>query len=775
MSSKSLTILVVDDQPGSRYTITRMLQKARYDVKEATTGTDALRQAAEKPDLVILDIGLPDLSGYEVCQKIKADPLTSSIPVLHLSASFSETENRVRGPEGGADGYLTYPVEPLELLANVQSLLHMRAAERRTREQWELLRVTLSSIGDGVIATDPLGRVTFINPVAQALTGWPEEEAVGKPLDDVFRVVNASTGEPAENPAGRVIREGVTVGLADHTILVARDGTRRPIDDTAAPIRDAEKAFLGVVLVFRDVTERRLAEKAQRESEGRFRAVFDNTPTSIYVLDTESRFVLVNQRFQTVFHVSSEEIAGKPLEEVFPEPIAAAHRENNRKVLAARTPLEFEEFVPHGEEIHVYLSVKVPFLDALGTPYAICGVSMDITERKRLAEVLRQRAEELGEESRHKDEFLAMLAHELRNPLSPIRNAVQIIRLAGSQRPAVEQAGEMIDRQVQHMTRLVDDLLDVSRVSRGKVQLRKEQVSLATVIIRAIENARPLIDVRKHELILTVHSRPIQLEGDLTRLVQILGNLLTNAAKYTDTGGRIWLTAGRENDRAVLRVRDSGTGIRPDLLPRIFDLFVQSERGPDRAEGGLGIGLTLVRSLVEMHGGTVTAASQGPGRGSEFVVHLPALPEAETLAVPTGEPCGGERHIPPAPHRRVLIADDNVDSAVSLAMLLQLQRHEVNVAHDGPEAIEAVERHRPEIVFIDIGLPGMDGHEVARRLRGQHARETLLLVAMTGYGQEEDRRQSREAGFDAHLVKPVDLSKLQSFLASAGFPSVPWS
>jgi signal transduction histidine kinase len=502
VSSRPPLILLVDDQPGSRYTIRKILQKAQYEVKEAATGADALRLAAERPDLVILDVGLPDLSGYEVCQKIKAEPATASIPVLHLSASFAEVENRVRGLEGGADGYLTYPVEPPELLANVQALLRVREAERA-----------------------------------------------------------------------------------------------------------------------------------------------------------------------------------------------------------------------------------------------------------------------LQDEGRRKDEFLAMLAHELRNPLAPIRNAIQIIRLAGSQNPAVVQAGEMVERQVQHMTRLVDDLLDVSRVSRGKIELRKEKVALATIIARATENTRPAIDAGNHELILNLPPRPIHLEGDPTRLVQILGNLLTNAAKYTDSGGRIWLTAEREGDQAILRVRDTGIGIRADLLPHVFDLFVQSDRALDRAAGGLGIGLTLVRSLVEMHGGTVVATSEGQGRGSEFIVHLPILPETEAIA--GAEELGGsERRIPPVSRRRILIVDDNVDSAVSLAMLLQLQRHEVNVAHDGRAAIEAVRRHQPEIVFLDIGLPALDGYEVARRLRQEHGQDCPVLVALTGYGQVDDRRRSDQAGFNAHMVKPIDLDALQLFLAN---------
>jgi PAS domain S-box-containing protein len=757
MTAKPVTILVVDDTPGARYALTKILQRAQYVVKEAGSGRETLRLAAEKPDLIILDIGLPDMSGYEVCQKIKADPATASIPVLHLSASFVESENRVRGLEGGADGYLTYPLEPPELLANVQALLRVREAERLVREQRELLQVTLNSIGDAVIATDGQGRVTFLNPVAQSLTGWGPEEAAGRPLGEVFRIVSEETGRPAEDPVAKVIRQGAAVGLANHTLLIARDGTKRPIDDTAAPIRTQEGGFLGVVLVFRDVTGRRAAEEALRASELRHRRLFNGDLIGILAALPDGRITEANDAFLRMVGYDRDDLAAGRLnwQAMTPPEALAAELETAARMARETGQARYEkEFIrKDGSRVPVVLGGA--FVEGAGGE-AVCFV-LDITERKRAEDALREAA-------RRKDEFLAMLSHELRNPLAPIRNAGHILRLAGDQNPAVGQAGEMVERQVQHMTRLVDDLLDVSRVSRGKIQLREEKVDLATVIARAIESVQPLIDARGHELILTLPTRPVRLGGDVTRLVQIVANLLNNAAKYTDPGGRIWLTAGRDGGAVEVRVKDTGIGIAPEALPHVFDLFTQADRALDRSQGGLGIGLTLVKSLVDMHGGSVRAHSEGPGRGSEFVVRLPALPEERAEGRAGGEE-PTTRRITPSSRRRVLIVDDNVDSAASLAMLLQLQRHEVNVAHDGREAVEAVRRHQPEIVFLDIGLPGMSGLEVARALRQEHGREKLVLVAMTGYGHEEDRRQSQEAGFDAHMVKPVDLSALESFLA----------
>lgn len=392
---------------------------------------------------------------------------------------------------------------------------------------------------------------------------------------------------------------------------------------------------------------------------------------------------------------------------------------------------------------------------------ALADIIGTAAERKHLDAELRLRVGELAEADRRKDEFLAMLAHELRNPLAPVRNAVQILQATYTHDPVVTRLAEMLNRQVGHMVHMVDDLLDVSRFTRGKVELRKESLVLADAVARAVETARPLIDARRHTIEVSVSAEPIHLDADPTRLTQILGNLLNNAAKYTEDGGRIWLTANREDGEAVVRVRDTGIGLTPEMLLRAFDLFRQESRTLDRTQGGLGIGLTLVRSLVELHGGTVRAFSDGPGLGSEFVVRLPTLPNdtkgtnEHNVPRPTVEPA-----------RRILLVDDNVDSAESLAEVLALTGHKVWTAHDGPTALREVRAHLPEIILLDIGLPRMDGYEVARRIRQLPNSGNTTLIAMTGYGQEEDRRKSQEAGFDYHLVKPVDLNEVRQLLGS---------
>ncbi|HEX8200300.1 MAG TPA: ATP-binding protein, partial [Isosphaeraceae bacterium] len=374
---------------------------------------------------------------------------------------------------------------------------------------------------------------------------------------------------------------------------------------------------------------------------------------------------------------------------------------------------------------------------------------------------------DLREADRRKDEFLATLAHELRNPLAAILNSAHAPRPgsaddAGADADA-DEARDVVVRQVRHMMRLVDDLLDASRIRRGDIELRLEPVELTDVVARAVEATRPLIEARGHALAVTLPPEPLWLEADPVRLVQVLANLLTNAAKYTDPGGRIALEATDEaGGSLVLRVRDSGIGIAPEMLARVFDLFAQA--GP--TAGGLGIGLALVKSLVERHGGTITATSAGPGRGSEFTVRLPRGARTVPERPPASDPRDtASAHRPPRP-RRVLVVDDQVDAARSLARLLKGWGHEVHVAHDGPSALDAVEAQGPEVVLLDVGLPGMDGHEVARRLRGRPG-DGLRLVALTGYGQEEDRLRSQAAGFDDHLVKPVDPDDLKVLLERA--------
>jgi signal transduction histidine kinase len=380
-------------------------------------------------------------------------------------------------------------------------------------------------------------------------------------------------------------------------------------------------------------------------------------------------------------------------------------------------------------------------------------------QRAVLEGALRSKIDELAEVDRRKDEFLAMLGHELRNPLAPVTTALQIMRIHESEPSRVARSREIVERQIEHMTRLIDDLLDVSRITRGKIELREQPLLLSSVIERAIESARPLIDERGHRVALDLPTEPVTFLADPARLAQVFANLLNNAAKYTDVGGRIWLRARVEGNEIVVGVKDDGPGLTKELRAHAFDLFMQGPQTRARARGGLGIGLTLVRRLVELHDGTVDALSEGPGRGTEFVVRLPLrLPPVADGAPPTAAIAAA------GPRRRILVVDDNVDAAEALGELLRDYGHEVATAHDGAQALDHARLHRPEIVLLDISMPEMDGYEVAKRIRGELGLGDALLIALTGYGEDRHRRLAREAGFDQHVTKPVDASKLEELL-----------
>jgi PAS domain S-box-containing protein len=523
-----------------------------------------------------------------------------------------------------------------------------------------------------------------------------------------------------------------------------------------------------VLLAIEDITDRRRAEAAMEHSEVRYRRLFQMAKDGILILDADTGKVIDANPFMTaLLGYSRDEFLSKELWEIglFGDikESQAAYRELQEKgyVRYDHLPLENRS----GQKVEVEFVSNV--YQESEHQVVQCNVR-DTTERSRLQRLTQEQAESLADLDRRKDEFLAMLSHELRNPLAPILNAALLLRLQsnrnrlrGIENPIVQQSATIIERQVGQLTRIVDELLEVSRITTGRIQLRRESIDLGVVAENAVATVRSLIDQRKHELKVSLPEQSIWVNADSARLEQVAVNLLTNAAKYTDQGGRVWLTLYQEHDEAVLRVRDTGVGIAPEILPRIFDLFTQAERSLDRAQGGLGIGLALVQRLVEMHGGTVTVAS-AVGEGCEFVVRLPVVspPHSQASSPPA------ELDQATGPSLRVLVVDDNVDTVTTLALLVTESGHDVRTAYDGSAVLEAALDYRPNVVLLDIGLPGLNGFEVAKQIRQQPALTGTVLVAMTGYGAESDFQRSFAAGFDHHLVKPGDFGKLLQILAT---------
>ncbi len=763
-----------------------------------------------------------------------------------------------------------------------------RVGKTRVTEQREVFRVTLRSIGDAVLTTDTAGRITYINEVAESLTGWSHTDALGQPLERVFQIINEVTRKPVESPATRALREGIVVGLANHTVLITKDGSECPIDDSAAPIRNEQGHVSGCVLIFRDVSAQRLIERDKANQLLTARLLASIVETSNDAIISKSLDGVIqswNAAAERVFGFTAEEAIGKNISLVIPpdrladeDQIIAKLRAGQRiehfetervrndgqriivsltispvkdeagnvtgasKIVrdvtarkrtererqnfvtvvenstdfigmcdlqglpffvnraglemiglddieqARRTPLpEFffpedqgmimNEFLPsvmangHGEvEVRFrhfktgeprWMAYKVLMLTNAGNePVGFATVSQDVTERKRLADDLRRLAADLAAADQRKNEFLATLAHELRNPLAPMSNMLEVVKHSGDDREVLKRAHDTIERQLGQMVRLVDDLLDLNRITYDRLELRRSEVELASVIQQAVEVARPLIDAAGHDLTVELPEELIYLNADRARLAQVFGNLLNNSSKYTRSNGRISVSAKRVDDEVVVTVKDNGAGIPQDKLDSIFDMFMQVDLTAERSQGGLGIGLTLVKRLAEMHGGSIEARSAGEGQGSEFIVRLPVLSKRPVAAQP--EPAAAE----PSHERRILIVDDNVDAADSLAMLLEITGNKTYMAHDGVEAVEAIEEHRPEVVLLDIGLPRLTGHEVCRQVRQQPWGKDIVMIALTGWGQEDDRRQSEEAGFNGHLVKPVDYDKLLELLSS---------
>lgn len=629
---------------------------------------------------------------------------------------------------------------------------------QQLRRQIEALEVTLRSIGDAVIATDVQGRVTFLNPVAERLTGWSAADARNQPFETIFRIVNEHTALPVENPVSKVLQTGGIVGLANHTVLITRDGRRVPIDDSGAPVRLAGGDLIGIIVVFRDVTDRKRAE----HERAWLAAIVDSTDDAIISKTLDGIITSWNPAATRLYGYEPAEIIGKPITTIIPPELRAEETGILARLRCGERVDHFEttRVAKDGRRIDVSLTIS-PIRDEDGTIVGASKIARDITARKRADRLLR-------DANRQKDEFIATLAHELRNPLAPICTAAELLKQAKSLAPELRAATTILERQARQMTHLVDDLLDVSRITSGRIRLQPEPVELTELLKNVIESYRQSAESARHQVTFAASGEPVYVTGDRIRLTQIFSNIFHNAVKYTPPGGRIDIALHTEGRRAQVRIGDNGMGIPREKLDHIFEPFAQLDRAYEHSDG-LGIGLTLAKRLVELHQGRIEARSEGRGKGTEFLVRLPLGAATTARAQSAPHPT------PPflTTSRRVLIADDNHDAAVSLSMLLQSMGHDTRVVHDGVEAVDEAERFRPEVVLLDLGMPRLDGYETARKIASQPWAAATQIVAVTGWGQDADRRRTKAAGFHRHLVKPVNLDALREAIAAGANPEGP--
>lgn len=619
------------------------------------------------------------------------------------------------------------------------------------------LRATdiLESIAEGFFSLDREWRFTYVNREGEHILSRSSSDLLGLTIWDAY--------------------PGLEGSVFDETYRAAMNGRRPAMMTNYFPPHDrwyeihTYPAAGGISVYFRNVTANKHAEEererlvAGSEKQRRiYEAALNNTPDLVYVFDLQHRFIYANQALLRMWGKTPEESVGRTCLELGYEPWhAEKHDREIEQVVATKKPIRGEVPFNGTDGRRVYDYIFAPVLDSGGEVVAVAGTTRDVTERKEAEQSILQQADRLAEADRAKDEFLATLAHELRNPLAPLRNSLYILRSTAGADAKGTRIQEMMERQVNHLVRLVDDLLEVSRITRGTFALRKERVDVAAIVRNAVETIGPLLQSAGHRLTVSVPGEALWLDGDPVRLGQILSNLLDNAAKYTDDNGAISVTARREGGDAAISVIDNGAGIPAGLLPRMFEMFSRGDGTSVRGQGGLGIGLALARRLAGMHGGTLEARSDGAGKGSEFTLRVPLSHDQSAMA-------GGGGGDTAIPRKRILVVDDNHDAGDSLGMILERLGAEVRVARDGAEALEAFPSYDPSVVLLDIGMPGMDGYEVARTLRARYPERNAAIVALTGWGQEKDREQARDAGFDHHLVKPAEIGALKELLASLG-------
>jgi len=794
-----ISILLVDDEPKNLMVLESVLHDPRYRLVCAGSGNEALLELVHGEfALLILDIHMPEMNGFELAQMIKQRKKTASVPIIFLSAFYNDDQHILEGYSTGAVDYLHKPINPVILRSKVAVFAELY---QKTRALSASNRTLLAEITERKLAQEKLYRLTteLEERVAERTATLAQANAALVESDERLQMAQAAGGvgvwdwdivanetfwsesmwlihgiepiAPAQvqehwrsllhpDDRERVLHslEALLASTEDlfrcEYRVVGSDKVTRWVENVASVTRDDSGAAVRMSGVNVDLTERKRTADRLRLSEERFRLALKNSHILVYTTDRQRRYTWTSGPYPDFL---PDDVIGRRDEELFSPEKAAPLIALKERVLASGVG-EHGGFAIEIDGITREYDLTVePLTDDGGTPVGLTVAAMEITELKRAEAALRIA-------DRRKDEFLATLAHELRNPLAPIRTAVEILRHESTDAGELEWARDVIDRQAQQLTRLVDDLLDVSRITTGKLALRMEPLELSKVVHLAIETSRPLIEQRRHDLQLDLPSGKVVVKGDATRLAQVLANLLNNAAKYTDPGGSIRLSAQVQGNLLEISIKDSGIGIPAPMLPFVFDLFAQGDRHLERSHGGLGVGLTLVKRLVELHSGSIEARSAGVRAGSEFVVRLP-LALDHTVVEAKKDRVMGQAAARPL---RILVVDDNRDNAICLRMMLDLAGHETRTSYDGLEALEAAEAFRPQVILLDIGMPKLNGYEVCSRIRNEAWGAGMVLIAQTGWGQDEDRRRTQAAGFDHHLVKPVKQEALMEILAECG-------
>ncbi|MCU0568837.1 MAG: response regulator [Oculatellaceae cyanobacterium Prado106] len=823
----SRIILVVDDDDANRYVVARILQQVGFTVQEAATGSTALDLASDQPDLVILDIKLPDINGLEVCQRLKLDPKTALIPVLHLSAQRVGSYDKVQGLESGADGYLTHPVDPLELIATVRSLLRIREAERKLQQSEQRFRAIFNQTFQFIGLLEPDGLVMELNQTALDFAGLELAEVTGRFL---WELKFWQRSPEAQQQLKSAVTQAVSGTFVRYeTEVQGHDNQIAILDFSIKPVQDDAGNVVLLIPEGRDITdrktseaERQQAEQALLRSESRFQRLVESNIIGSIISNFSGSLIDANDAFLRLIGYSRAELQAGALDwkQLTPAEFLPS---DERAIAEARQtgsclPYEKEYYHKDGSRI----AVMIGFALLEDNSEQVVSFVLDLTERKkqeqereRLLERERAARSEAEAANRIKDEFLATLSHELRSPLNAILGWAQLMRSQSLEPTVIDRALETIERNARHQTQLIEDLLDVSRIIRGKLQLHIAPVNVTLPLLAAIETMRLAADAKQIQLQLQIPEQfsarsPLMVLGDPSRLQQVFWNLLSNAIKFTPINGQITIQleqityssedspdhaltghdAGRTalehtessttlNDQSLvtqaapvsqplpyaqITITDTGRGITPDFLPHVFEYFRQADGSITRTQGGLGLGLAIVRHLVEQHGGTAKAASPGDGQGATFTVLLPlikpAAPEAaqESMVIePQPSPA-----ITPLQALHILVVDDEPDTRDFLALLLQEQGATVTTAASAQEGLQVLQQTKVNLLISDIGMPHQDGYMLMQQIRTQEqdaftgeSRSPMPAIALTAYAREEDIRKALAAGFQAHLAKPI--------------------